>query len=192
MNSEEQGGEPLQGAPGVAPPDVFFADTEFFREWQPSVAEANAGKRGAPFAYPAAFFEWLACVRVRTGMDYRSLGLFAEGLLAEVRKRLTAQRASPELIARLTAPHFTQLRRRLNEVRMGIDLARSLVLAPPRYILLARDGVLVTDYRGWIYKSGQQLSRGWVRAELPGAVALGGSVTAAPVAPEAARRPWER
>lgn len=144
--------------------DSFYVSLEFFYQWRSQLQRSNVGKVGAPFEFPAALVEYIAWVRVRTGLDYRGLEAFSRGMLAEVAVRLAGLGMPKEDIRRFRVPHFTQIRRRVAQIRLDPTTAAQLANRTPIYLVLDVDGPKVSNALQWSRNIvGARVTRGWVR-----------------------------
>ncbi|MCA1846859.1 MAG: IS5 family transposase [Actinobacteria bacterium] len=139
----------------------------FFKKWSDELDTMNQGKEGGPFEVPDSFIQYLAFVRTRARLDYRTLQGFAQGLIENVKPGLRVWGMTDEQLARLKAPSFSQIRRRM--VRLKIDPKDVSLLEKDQevYLLLDATGVKVTNRGEWIRQHGSAgQSRGWLKLHL--------------------------
>lgn len=139
----------------------------FFQKWSLELDRMNDGKEGGPFEVPDSFIQWLAFVRARARLDYRTLEGFAEGLIENVKPGLRVWGMKEGELSRLKAPSFSQIRRRM--VRLKIDPKDVSLLEKGEdvYLILDATGVKVTNRSEWIRKhGGERQSRGWLKLHL--------------------------
>jgi hypothetical protein len=144
--------------------DRFVVELDFIAAWSGLVFPANDGKRGRPFRFPDTFFDLLAFVRQRTGLDYRGLGAVAADVLSTGRRRLAGLTGGSALALPPTAPHFTQIRRRL--------VGRVPVRAPeaPVVAVLGAARLALVAPAEWERRTRQVVGgRGWFEVAVPAA-----------------------
>lgn len=140
----------------------------FFQRWSDDVKKANQGKEGAPFRYPDPLFQYLAFVRTRTkGLDYRTLEGFTRSLIEGMKPGLKIWGMTDEELARIQAPSFSQIRRRIVNLKLDPKDVSLLEKDEEVYLLLDATGVKVTNRNEWIRKhGGNRQSRGWLKLHI--------------------------
>jgi hypothetical protein len=151
--------------PPKPPVDRYLIRLEVFEAWAHSVGRRNVGKVGAPFRYPPELFRFLAWIRTRAALDYRTLGELTDNLLDQAVRQLRAQHVPEDLLRSIKAPHFTQIRRRVEEVQVPASVRERLAAAGPQHILLDTNGVRILsppEFERWIMR--QTAGRGHASA----------------------------
>lgn len=127
----------------------------------------NQGKEGGPYEVPDSFIKYLAFVRTRARLDYRTLEGFARTLIHNVKPGLRAWGMKEEELARLKAPSFSQIRRRILHLHLDPKDVTLLQEGDEVSIILDASGVKVTNRSEWIRKhEGNRQSRGWLKLHL--------------------------
>ena len=146
--------------------DFYFVNLEFFFGWQSQLQSTNQRKKGAPFTVPQAYFDYLSWIRIRCGIDYRTLEEISRRIFDAVKPRLVAFSFPREAADAIRNPHFTQIRRRLQTSRLEADTAGRLARNVPLTVVLDTAGPAVYSPDQWQRVVGRRVSRGWVRIEL--------------------------
>jgi len=128
----------------------LYLSLDFLENWDNELDKMNKGKKGAPFAYPEQFVNYMAFVYSIFHIPYRQM----EGYLRKL----------SDLVSRDIAADYTTLFKRIAKMNMTLPETLSEKGAD---VIIAMDssGVKVTNRGEWMREK-WKVYRGWIKAHI--------------------------